>query len=97
VQADQVSLTATNVVNHSGTITQTGNGAMAVNVTGTLDNSRGGTLQTNSADLTLAPAALVNDGGTITHAGTGTLTLGNGAGSVSNVGGTIASNGHISA
>ncbi|KGW79418.1 hypothetical protein Y046_5149 [Burkholderia pseudomallei MSHR2990] len=97
VQADQVSLTATNVVNHGGTITQTGNGAMAVNVTGTLDNSRGGTLQTNSADLTLAPAALVNDGGTITHAGTGTLTLGNGAGSVSNVGGTIASNGHISA
>lgn len=97
VQADQVSLTATNVVNHGGTITQTGNGAMAVNVTGTLDNSRGGTLQTNSTDLTLVPAALVNDGGTITHAGTGTLTLGNGAGSVSNVGGTIASNGHISA
>ncbi|WP_232434348.1 hemagglutinin repeat-containing protein [Burkholderia ubonensis] len=97
VQADQVSLTAINVVNHGGTITQTGTGTMAVNVAGTLDNSSGGTLQTNSTDLTLAPAALVNDGGTITHAGTGTLTLGNGSGSVSNIGGKIASNGHITA
>ncbi|MCA8104322.1 hemagglutinin repeat-containing protein [Burkholderia sp. BCCIQ04A] len=95
VQADQMSLTATDLVNHSGTITQTGAGAMNVNVSGTLDNSNGGTLQTNSTDLTLAPAALVNDGGTITHAGTGTLTLGNGSGSVSNVGGAIASNGRV--
>ncbi|WP_241019568.1 hemagglutinin repeat-containing protein [Burkholderia sp. Ac-20345] len=95
VQAGQVALNASTVVNHGGTITQTGTGAMAVNVSGTLDNSSGGTLQTNSTDLTLAPAALVNDGGTITHAGTGTLTLGNGTGSVSNVGGTIASNGQV--
>ncbi|WP_081080195.1 contact-dependent inhibition toxin BcpA [Burkholderia cepacia] len=95
VQADQVSLNATDVVNHGGTITQTGAGAMAVNVSGTLDNSSGGTLQTNSTDLTLSPAALTNDGGTITHAGNGTLTLGNGSGSVSNVGGAIASNGRV--
>lgn len=95
VQADQVSLTATDLVNHGGTITQTGAGAMSVNVSGSLDNSNGGTLQTNSADLTLAPAALVNDGGTITHAGTGTLTLGNGSGSVSNVAGSIAGNGRV--
>ncbi|RXV69184.1 filamentous hemagglutinin N-terminal domain-containing protein [Burkholderia stabilis] len=97
VQADQVSLNATNVVNHAGTITQTGTGAMTVNVSNTLDNSSGGTLQTNSTDLTLAPASLVNDGGTITHAGTGTLTLGNGAGSISNAGGAVVSNGQISA
>ena len=95
VQADQVSLNATDLANHGGTITQTGAGAMSVNVSGTLDNSNGGTLQTNSTDLTLAPAALVNDGGTITHAGNGTLTLGNGSGSVSNVGGSIASNGRV--
>ncbi|WP_085561807.1 hemagglutinin repeat-containing protein [Burkholderia pseudomallei] len=95
VQAGQVALTGTNLVNHGGTITQTGTGAMAVNVSGTLDNSSGGTLQTNSTDVTIAPAALVNDGGTIVHAGTGTLTLGNGTGSVSNVGGTIASNGQV--
>ncbi|WP_249173578.1 hemagglutinin repeat-containing protein [Burkholderia dolosa] len=95
VRADQVSLNATDLVNHGGTITHTGAGAMAVNVSRTLDNSSGGTLQTNSTDLTLSPAALVNDGGTITHAGTGTLTLGGGSGSVSNVGGSIASNGRV--
>ncbi|MBF5014701.1 hemagglutinin repeat-containing protein [Burkholderia pseudomultivorans] len=97
VQADHVSLNATDLVNHGGTITQTGTGPMTVNVSRTLDNSGGGTLQTNSADLTLAPAALVNDGGTITHAGTGTLTLGRDSGSVSNVGGSIASNGRLAA
>ncbi len=95
VQAEQMSLNATDLVNHGGTITQTGAGAMSVNVSDMLDNSSGGTLQTNSTDLTLAPAALVNDGGTITHAGNGTLTLGNGSGSVSNVGGAIASNGRV--
>ncbi|WP_156441775.1 hemagglutinin repeat-containing protein [Burkholderia sp. MSMB1078WGS] len=95
VQGGQVSLTATDLANHGGTITQTGTGAMSVNVSGTLDNSSGGTLQSNSTDLTLAPAALVNDGGTITHAGTGTLTVSSGTGSVSNVGGAIASNGRV--
>jgi filamentous hemagglutinin len=95
VQAGQVSLNATDLVNHRGTITQTGTGVMAVNVSRTLDNSSGGTLQTNSTDLALAPATLVNDDGTITHAGSGTLTLGNGSGSVSNVGGAIASNGRV--
>ncbi|WP_330728558.1 hemagglutinin repeat-containing protein [Burkholderia multivorans] len=95
VHANRMSLNATDLVNHGGTITQSGAGAMSVNVSGTLDNSNGGTLQTNSTDLTLAPAALVNDGGTITHSGNGTLTLGGGAGSVSNVGGSVASNGRI--
>lgn len=97
VQAVQLSLTATDLVNHGGTITQTGAGPMAVNVSRTLDNSKGGTLQTNSTDLALTPTALVNDGGTITHAGNGTLTLGGGSGSISNVGGSIASNGRVAA
>ncbi|WP_280903096.1 hemagglutinin repeat-containing protein [Burkholderia latens] len=95
MQADQVSLNVADLVNRGGAITQNGAGPMAVNVSRTLDNSNGGTLQTNSTNLTLAPAALVNDGGTITHAGNGTLTLGNGSGSVSNVGGSIASNGRV--
>ncbi|WP_080433649.1 hemagglutinin repeat-containing protein [Burkholderia ubonensis] len=95
VQASQVSLNATDLVNHGGTITQTGTGPMTVNVSRTLDNSSGGTLQSNSTDLTLSPAALVNDGGTITHAGNGALTLGSGTGSVSNIGGAIASNGRV--
>ncbi|HEY2020597.1 filamentous hemagglutinin N-terminal domain-containing protein, partial [Paraburkholderia sp.] len=98
-QAAQVSLNAANLVNHAGTITQTGSGPMNVAVSGTLDNSAGGTLQTNSTDLTLAPANLDNDGGTITHAGTGTLTLdaGSGAGSISNAGGKIITAGQIAA
>ncbi|WP_035975655.1 filamentous hemagglutinin N-terminal domain-containing protein, partial [Burkholderia dolosa] len=96
-QAAQLSLNATDLVNHDGTLTQTGTGPMAVNVGGTLDNSAGGTLQTNSTDLTLAPAALVNDGGAITHAGTGTLTVkpGQGTGAIGNVGGQIVSAGHV--
>ncbi|WP_186055814.1 hemagglutinin repeat-containing protein [Burkholderia gladioli] len=94
VQADQVSLTAVDLANHGGTITQTGTGAMRVSVSGTLDNAKG-TLQTNSTDVMLAPASLVNDCGTITHAGAGKLTLGSGTGSVSNVGGAIASNGRV--
>ncbi|EDT41041.1 hemagglutinin repeat-containing protein [Burkholderia ambifaria] len=97
VQAAQVSLNATDLVNHGGTITQTGTGAMSANVSGTLDNSNGGTLQTNSTDLTLGAAAIVNDGGTITHAGNGTLTIDNGTGQVSNVGGTITGNGRVAA
>ncbi|WP_175198494.1 hemagglutinin repeat-containing protein, partial [Paraburkholderia caffeinitolerans] len=97
IQAAQLSLNATNLVNHAGTITQTGNGAMNVAVSGTLDNSSGGTLQTNSTDLMLSPATLNNDGGTITHAGAGSLTInaGGGAGSISNARGTITGNGKV--
>ncbi|WP_080418024.1 hemagglutinin repeat-containing protein [Burkholderia ubonensis] len=95
VQATQVALNGTDLVNHNGVITQTGTGSMAVNVSGTLDNSQGGTLQTNSTDLTLAPATLLNDGGTITHGGSGVLTVkpGNRTGAFSNVGGSVVTNG----
>ncbi|WP_080407636.1 hemagglutinin repeat-containing protein [Burkholderia ubonensis] len=95
LQATQVALTGTDLVNHNGVITQTGTGPMAVNVSGTLDNSQGGTLQTNSTDLTLAPATLLNDGGTITHGGSGVLTVkpGNRTGAFSNVGGSVVTNG----
>lgn len=95
VQATQVALNGTDLVNHNGVITQTGTGPMAVNVSGTLDNSQGGTLQTNSTDLTLAPATLLNDGGTITHGGSGVLTVkpGNRTGAFSNVGGSVVTNG----
>ncbi len=96
-QAAQIALNATNLVNHAGTITQTGSGSMNVAVSNTLDNSAGGTIQTNSTDLSLTPATLDNDGGTLVHAGTGTLTLdaGSGAGTLSNENGTIKSNGNI--
>lgn len=90
--ADQITLHATNLVNHGGRITQTGTGATTVDVSGTLDNTSG-MFQTNATDLTLSPAGLVNDRGTITNAGTGTLSVATGA--LSNIGGTIATNGAL--
>ncbi|CAE6732591.1 hemagglutinin repeat-containing protein [Paraburkholderia nemoris] len=95
ITANQLNVSAANLTNHNGALTQLGSGAMDVNVSGTLDNSNSGVIQTNSTDLTLAPTTLNNNGGTITHAGTGTLTIdsANGAGAVTNVGGSIISNG----
>ncbi|CAB3716389.1 hemagglutinin repeat-containing protein [Paraburkholderia rhynchosiae] len=95
--ANQLSLTATNLTNAHGSITQLGTGAMGLGVSGTLDNSSGGLIQTKSTDLTLAPATLNNNGGTITHGGSGTLTVntGNGTGAVTNVGGSMISNGQV--
>ncbi|HDR9104764.1 TPA: hemagglutinin repeat-containing protein [Burkholderia vietnamiensis] len=94
--ANQLALSTPNLTNHGGTITQYGASAMGVNVSGTLDNSAGGVIQTNSTDLTLAPAQLNNAGGTITHAGAGTLTIepGSGAGAVNNAGGTVVTKGN---
>jgi adhesin HecA-like repeat protein len=73
--------------------------SMGFNVSGTFDNSNGGTFQTNSTELTLAPGALINDGGSILDAGTGRLTIapGNGAGTFSNVGGRIITAGQLAA
>ncbi|MCA7926841.1 hemagglutinin repeat-containing protein, partial [Burkholderia cenocepacia] len=95
LEANQLALTAANLVNHGGTITQYGSSAMGMNVSGTLDNSAAGVIQTNSTDLTLTPAELNNAGGTITHAGTGTLTIapGNGASALNNASGTIVTKG----
>ncbi|HDR9587679.1 TPA: hemagglutinin repeat-containing protein [Burkholderia stabilis] len=94
VNAAHVSLTGSTLLNHGGTVTQTGTGPMTVAITDTLDNSNNGLIQTRSTDLSITPAALINDnGGTITHVGTGTLTVGNASGTVSNKAGTIASNG----
>jgi filamentous hemagglutinin len=94
VQAAQLSLGATNLSNHGGTITQTGTGAMNVAVSSVLDNSSNGVIQTNSTDLDLTPATLINDHGKITHAGNGTLSIATGA--MSNQGGTVATNGALS-
>ncbi|CAE6958473.1 hemagglutinin repeat-containing protein [Paraburkholderia domus] len=99
IEANQLALKATDLLNYGGTITQYGASATGFDVSGTFDNSNGGTFQTNSTDLTLAPGSLINDGGSIIDAGTGTLTIapGNGAGSFSNVGGRIISAGQIAA
>ncbi|WP_414448931.1 hemagglutinin repeat-containing protein [Burkholderia sp. 22PA0099] len=92
IQGSRLSLSATDLANRSGTITQTGTNRADIAVSGTLDN-RSGTVQTNSADLSLTPATLINDHGKILHAGSGTLTLGTGV--LSNQGGSIATNGAL--
>ncbi|WP_199545304.1 hemagglutinin repeat-containing protein, partial [Paraburkholderia kururiensis] len=93
VSGNQLAVSATNLVNRGGTITQTGTAPTSISVSGTLDNT-GGSLQTNSTDLSLAPATLINDHGTIADSGTGTLSVS--TGSLSNNSGTLATNGALS-
>uniref|UniRef100_UPI00164222E1 two-partner secretion domain-containing protein n=1 Tax=Burkholderia gladioli TaxID=28095 RepID=UPI00164222E1 len=97
-----MTLTGANLSNHGGTITQYGSSTMGMNVSGTLDNSASGVIQTNATDLTLTPAELDNAGGIITHAGTGMLTIApgtgatTGAGALNNASGTIVTKGQAS-
>ncbi len=93
-----MTLTGANLSNHGGTITQYGSSTMGMNVSGTLDNSASGVIQTNAADLTLTPAELDNAGGIITHGGIGTLTIapGTGANALNNASGTIVTKGQAS-
>uniref|UniRef100_UPI0016408C09 hemagglutinin repeat-containing protein n=1 Tax=Burkholderia gladioli TaxID=28095 RepID=UPI0016408C09 len=94
-----MTLTGANLSNHGGTITQYGSSTMGMNVSGTLDNSASGVIQTNATDLTLTPAELDNASGTITHGGIGTLTIAPGtganagAGALNNASGTIVTKG----
>ncbi|WP_186059192.1 hemagglutinin repeat-containing protein, partial [Burkholderia gladioli] len=93
-----MTLTGANLSNHGGTITQYGSSTMGMNVSGTLDNSASGVIQTNATDLTLTPAELDNAGGIITHGGIGTLTIapGTGANALNNASGTIVTKGQAS-
>ncbi|WP_373453253.1 hemagglutinin repeat-containing protein [Burkholderia sp. AU33647] len=94
--ADRLNVKATDLHNMRGTLTQYGSQDTVLNVSGTLDNANG-TIQTNGANLTLAPSMLNNASGTIIHAGTGALTLmpGLGSGLLANAGGSIASRGMV--
>ncbi|MEX3949948.1 hemagglutinin repeat-containing protein [Paraburkholderia sp. EG287B] len=97
IEANRLALSATDLLNHGGTITQYDAVPMGLHISGTFDNSSGGTLQTSSTDFSLTPWALNNNGGSILHAGTGTFTIapGNGAGALSNVGGRIITAGEL--
>ncbi|WP_375541702.1 hemagglutinin repeat-containing protein [Paraburkholderia sp. CNPSo 3281] len=97
IEANQLALSATDLLNHGGTITQYDAVQMALNISGTFDNSSRGTLQTGSTDFSLTPGTLNNNGGSILHAGTGTFTIapGNGAGALSNVCGRIITAGEL--
>ncbi|ALU91055.1 filamentous hemagglutinin protein [Herbaspirillum rubrisubalbicans M1] len=93
INANQLALTSANLSNRQGKIVQYGNGATQILVANTLDNSNGGTLKSNSTDLSLTPQVLNNDGGTIALAGSGQLAIR--AGGVSSVGGSIGGNGAV--
>ncbi|WP_420482794.1 hemagglutinin repeat-containing protein [Burkholderia cepacia] len=92
IQGDQLLLTATDLKNVSGTITQTGSAPTTIAVSNTFDNSSG-VLTTNATDLSLTPATLINDHGQVQHSGSGTLTIG--TGTLSNQSGSIATNGAL--
>ncbi|WP_211464584.1 hemagglutinin repeat-containing protein [Collimonas silvisoli] len=95
VSADQLTIHSTNLTNQAGQLSQFGTGANVIDVAGTLDNSVGGLIQTNSTDLTLTPQTLNNSGGSIAHAGAGTLTVNTGSGAVQNQNGSIATSGQL--
>ncbi|WP_244144353.1 ShlB/FhaC/HecB family hemolysin secretion/activation protein [Paraburkholderia tropica] len=73
--ASQFVLHASNLMNRGGTLTQTGTGAMTLDVTGTLDNSAGGTLQRRAKPWTFV-ASVDNSGTESTGKWQGNVSLG---------------------
>jgi filamentous hemagglutinin len=95
ITGNQLTIHSTNLSNQAGQLAQFGTGVTTIAVAGTLDNSNGGVIQTNSTDLALTPQTLNNQGGSIAHAGAGTLTINTGSGGVNNQNGSIATNGQL--
>ncbi|QCP50846.1 filamentous hemagglutinin N-terminal domain-containing protein [Trinickia violacea] len=95
IAADRLAIKASDLKNAHGTVRQYGGQATVLDVSGTLDNSGGGAIETNGESLTLAPAVLNNAGGKIIHAGTGTFTLAPSAGTLTNTSGRIESRGEV--
>jgi filamentous hemagglutinin len=94
VNANQLNLAAHDLSNVGGKLLQSGTGDLTINLPGNLDNT-GGTIATNSQNLSLSASTLTNAaGGTIQHAGTGTLAITDST--LNGNGGTIVSNGSLS-
>ncbi|MBB5610005.1 filamentous hemagglutinin N-terminal domain-containing protein, partial [Janthinobacterium sp. S3T4] len=74
VTAQQLALTAHDLSNVGGQLTQLGNTDLAIQLPGTLDNTHG-SIATNSQSLQLHAASLTNQDGLIQHAGTGALDI----------------------
>ncbi|WP_186251237.1 hypothetical protein, partial [Burkholderia gladioli] len=60
ITANALTLAVANLTNAHGLLTQLGTDTTRFDVSGMLDNSNGGLIQTNATDLTLAPASLDN-------------------------------------
>ncbi|WP_394792401.1 hemagglutinin repeat-containing protein [Rhodoferax sp.] len=91
LSAHQLNLAANTLSNVGGQLLQTGTGNLALQFTGTLDNSQG-MIASSSQNLTLSAQTLNNTGGQILHAGTGALSI-NASTAIDNTGGAIAGNG----
>ncbi len=74
VSAARLSLTAHDLSNRGGSLTQTGSTDLAIRLPGALDNTAG-KLISGSASLTLAASTLTNTDGAIDHAGSGHFSL----------------------
>ncbi|MET3651788.1 hemagglutinin repeat-containing protein [Dyella japonica] len=92
LSATQVTLDTTSLDNRGGTISASGANANAWHVTGTFDNSDGGTIQTNG-DLAITAGTFGNAHGAVQQAGAGTLNVH--ADTLNGAGGTLASNGAL--
>jgi filamentous hemagglutinin len=74
LSATQINVSAHDLSNVLGEISQVGSGDLTLNLPGALDNTQG-RIATNSDNLNLAAATLTNTDGTLEHAGTGGLRI----------------------
>ncbi|WP_289887040.1 hemagglutinin repeat-containing protein [Janthinobacterium sp. SUN118] len=88
----QLAVSAHDLSNVGGQLTQLGSGDLAISLPGALDNTRG-IIATNSQALRLQAGSLSNQDGQIQHAGTGALEIG--AAHVNLQRGSIVSNGAL--
>ncbi|WP_233527649.1 hemagglutinin repeat-containing protein [Serratia sp. PAMC26656] len=91
--ANKLALSAHDISNRKGEITQLGEDDLALNQQGTLDNG-GGRIANNGNNLTLNAGAIDNQSGQIIHAGKGTLAVNTGRLQGDN--GKLLSNGQLS-
>ncbi|SDF57171.1 filamentous hemagglutinin N-terminal domain-containing protein, partial [Sporomusa acidovorans] len=93
ITANKVVITAQDISNKGGVMTQTGSDITRIDAKNKLDNT-GGSIATNSSGLTLAGNAIDNTHGQIIHAGNDKLTL-QPADKLTNTGGKILTNGQL--
>lgn len=91
--ANKLALSAHDISNRKGEITQLGEDDLALNQQGTLDNG-GGRIANNGSNLTLNAGAIDNQSGQIIHAGKGRLAVNTGRLQGDN--GKLLSNGQLS-
>ena len=89
---EALQLTAHTVLNHQGTLQQSGDTDLSIRLLGDLDNTQGH-IKTNAATLTLEANLLSNTDGVISHAGGGALAIN--ANTLSGVRGSLKTSGDL--